>query len=146
LNKAFNFDEKEFFTSSVFLSSSLDENVAKVDLSLPTIDACGVFEKNEVIENAYKESLNFQNQKEQILEPRLSFEKNFYKQTILNRRSSRDFFKKSISKVEFEAIMDILNQAITSDFDEELNLYCVINRVKEMPLGVIKDGKYIKKR
>ncbi len=144
LNKAFSFDDKEFFTAAVLLSSSTKEKVNKQDLSLPTVDGCFVFEKNEMIEKAYKDSLNIFDYEEEEKSSSFSFEKSFYKQVVFKRRSIREFSKQAISKVEFDSIMDILNQAISSDCNEKLDIYCVINRVKDMPLGVIKNGKYIK--
>lgn len=144
LNSVFNFDEKEFFTSAVFLSSSIDEDIEKVDLNIPTIDGCFVFEKNEMIEKAYKDSLLIEDKKEETEKADFTFEKNFLKEVILKRRSIRELSNKTISKIEFESIIDILNRPISSDCDEELNIYCVINRVEGMKQGLVKNGKYIK--
>jgi len=36
------------------------------------------------------------------------------------------------------------HQPILSDCDEEVNIYVVVNRVLDMPLGLYKEGEYIK--
>jgi hypothetical protein len=49
-----------------------------------------------------------------------------------------------MTKGQFNFIIDALSQAVLSDCDEEVALYVVINRVLDMPLGLYKDGVYIK--
>lgn len=144
LNEAFNFDEKEFFTSAVFLTKSTEETVQKLELNIPTVDGSFYFEKNEMIEKAYLDSLKLENPKRVIYKPNFVFNKSFFKEVVLKRRSIREFSKQSISKIEFDSIMQAVNNFVTSDCDEELNIYCVINRVEQMKLGVLKDGIYIK--
>merc|ERR1711879_56125 len=121
------------------------ESVQKINLEIPTIDGCRVFEKNDLIEDAYKNSLYLKNKKLEKRNNEFSFEKSFLKQIILKRRSSRQFNKQSISKIEFESILDVLNKPIKSDCDEQIDIYCVINRVEGMPVGLIKNTEYIKK-
>ncbi len=145
LNQLFNFDNKEFFTSAVFLTYNTSKKVKKVEtLDLPTVDGSNYFEKNEMIEKAYEDSIKFENCKKENSLPSFSFNKNYFKEVILNRRSIREFSKQSITKIEFESILNILNQPISSDCDENIDVYCVINRVKDMKLGILKDKEYIK--
>jgi len=144
LNESFNFENQEFFTSAVFITNKTDQKVIKTKLDLPFVDGSFYFEKNGMIEKAYKDSLKLQNPKKEIFKPNFIFNKSFFKEIILNRRSIRDFNKQSISKVEFESIMQAINNRVTSDCDEKLDIYCVINRVKDMKLGLIKNGEYIK--
>ena len=40
--------------------------------------------------------------------------------------------------------MEMIHQPILSDCDEEVNIYVVVNRVLDMPLGLYKEGEYIK--
>lgn len=144
LNRLFGFNNQEFFTSAVLLTKSTTKEVSNINLSLPTVDGSYYFEKNEMIENAYKDTLLSQSCIIQENSASFNFNKSFLKEIILKRRSIREFTKKSISKAEFESIMDIVNLPINSDCDEKLNIYCVINRVKDMKLGLFKDGNYIK--
>jgi len=144
LNKVFNFDKKEFFSSSVFVSKNTDEKVCKVELNLPTVDGSFYFEKNIMIEEAYNQSLALKNFKNEDKKPIFDFDKKIFEQIILKRRSTREFLRKTIDKNEFETIMETISQAVPSDCDEKLDIYCVINRVNNMKLGLIKNGKYIK--
>merc|ERR1711879_224242 len=96
------------------------ESVQKINLEIPTIDGCRVFEKNDLIEDAYKNSLYLKNKKLEKRNNEFSFEKSFLKQIILKRRSARQFNKQSISKIEFESILDVLNKPIKSDCDEQI--------------------------
>lgn len=144
LNEAFNFDNQEFFTSAVFITKKTDEKVTKAELNLPLVEGSLYFEKNEMIEKAYIDSLKVQNPQKQIFKPNFNFNKSFFKEIILKRRSIREFTKQSISKIEFESIMQAVNNLVTSNCDEELNLYCVINRVQGMKLGLMKNGAFIK--
>ncbi len=40
--------------------------------------------------------------------------------------------------------MDAIHQPILCDCDEDVSVYMVLNRVLDMPLGLYKDGAYIK--
>lgn len=144
LNSLFSFDEKEFFTSAITISNSSFENVDKTKLELPTIDGSGVYEKNEMILKAYEDSLSLKNPILNEERPNFSFNKSYFKEVVLKRRSIREFSKQHITKTEFEAIMEVVNQSIPSDCDEQVDVYCVINRVKDMKLGILKNNEYIK--
>ncbi len=144
MNKLFNFDEKEFFTSAVFLTNNTNEKLRKVKLELENIDGTFVFEKNEVIEDAYNDSLEIENKKPQLQEANFNFQKSYFKEVILKRRSIREFNQQSITKIEFDSIMENVNKAVSSDCDEEIDIYYVINRVQGMKLGLMKNGEYIK--
>ncbi|XOB63352.1 SagB family peptide dehydrogenase [Campylobacterota bacterium DY0563] len=145
LNQIFNFDNKEFFTSAVLLTYNTSKKINKIDtLGLPTVDGSNYFEKNDLIEKAYEDSIESIDCKKEISLPNFSFNKSYFKEVILNRRSIREFAKQSIKKVEFESILNILNQPISSNCDETIDIYCVINRVKDMKLGILKNTEYIK--
>ncbi len=144
MNKLFNFDEKEFFTSAVFLTNNTNEKLKKVKLQLENIDGTIVFEKNEMIEDAYNNSLEIENKKPQLQGANFSFQKSYFKEVILKRRSIREFNQQSITKIEFDSIMENLNKAVCSDYDEKIDIYYVINRVQGMKLGLMKNGEYIK--
>jgi len=144
MNELFNFDEKEFFTSAVFLTKNTNESVKKVNLELENIDGTLVFEKNEMIETAYFDSLKIENKKPQLKEVNFNFQKSYFKEVILKRRSIRGFSQQSITKIEFDSIMENVNKVVSSDCDEEIDIYYVINRVQGMKLGLLKNGEYIK--
>ena len=151
LNRFFSFDEKEFFTSVCIVGEKSGKLKNSFELSLPTIDGSSYeegrisfFELNEFIEKAYKDSLNIKDKKEQNQKAIFNFHKEKFEDTIFKRRSIREFSNQSISKAQFDSIMSVLNQPISSDCDEEVDIYYVINRVEGCFLGLYKNGMQIK--
>ena len=142
LNKLFGFENQEFFLSAFSLLFPTQNRVQKVDCLLPFVDATGVFERNELIEFAYEQSKNI-TKKPQLELPQFYFEKERFEQVITKRRSIREFAQASMKKYEFESILRVLEQNIPSDCDEQVNIYCVINRVEQMPLGLYFQGDYL---
>ncbi|RXJ86653.1 SagB family peptide dehydrogenase [Arcobacter sp. CECT 8985] len=145
LNNKFNFKNEEFFQSCVIVGTKTDAEVISFDLNINNVDGTYFFEPNEIIEKAYNDSLQIINAKRQEEKPYFYYDKEAFKDIIFKRRSIRGFSKQAIKKEEFFKILDILNEKITSDCDEEIDIYCVINRVKSMPLGLFKGLEYIKK-
>ncbi|MGP2658079.1 SagB family peptide dehydrogenase [Malaciobacter sp. WC5094] len=152
INKLFNFDNKEFFTSIVLCGKVFDELKKPLSLNLPKVDghktnennSDDIFEKNELIENAYKLSSKINNKIVQLGKPNFIYNKELFKETIFKRRSIREFSNKSISKAQYESIINILNQIVSSDCDEKIDIFYVINRVENMPIGLYKNKKLIK--
>ena len=150
LNRFFSFDEKEFFTSVCIVGEKSEKLKNSFELSLPTIDGSSYeegrisfFEPNEFIEKAYKDSLNIKDKKEQNQKAIFNFHKEKFEDTIFKRRSIREFSNQSITKAQFNSIMSVLNQPISSDCDEEVDIYYVINRVEGCFLGLYKNGTQI---
>lgn len=148
LNEFFSFDEKEFFTSIVIAGKKQQNKKEKFSLSLPTLDGASYieenisfFEKNKLVEMAYKDSLKIVDKKAQEKSAIFNFQKQRLQDTIFKRRSIREFTKQSISKLEFESIMGVVNQEIKSDCDEQVDIYYTINRVEGMILGLYKNGE-----
>lgn len=151
LNEFFSFDEKEFFTSIVIVGDKKELKKESFFLELPTLDGASYieenisfFEKNEMVENAYKESLKIVDKKVQENSAIFNFQKQRFQDTIFKRRSIREFSKQSISKLQFESIMNVVNQAIKSDCDEEVDIFYVVNRVEGLVLGLYKNGELLK--
>lgn len=151
INKIFNFDNKEFFTSIVISGNKNQNEKQPLTLDIQTIDGTSYeegnisfFEINNIIEQAYKDSTKIIQKTKQKDKSNYVFNKDLLQDTIFKRRSIREFSNQSISKVQFESIMNILNQPIASDCDEVVDIYYVINRVQGMPLGLYKDGVCIK--
>jgi len=151
LNEFFSFDEKEFFTSICLVGTKKDDKKDEFSLILPTLDGSSYdegklsfFVKNELIEKAYDDTLNVRNRRNQENRAIFNFQKQRFQDTIFNRRSIREFTKQSISKIQFESIMNVVNQAITSDCDEQVDIFYTINRVEGLEIGLYKNGKLIK--
>lgn len=151
LNEFFSFDEKEFFTSIVIAGKKQQNKKEKFSLSLPTLDGASYieenisfFEKNKLVEMAYQDSLKIVDKKAQEKSAIFNFQKQKLQDTIFKRRSIREFTKQSISKIQFESIMGVVNQVIKSDCDEQVDIYYTINRVEGMILGLYKNGELLR--
>lgn len=151
LNEFFSFDEKEFFTSIVIVGDKKESKKESFFLELPTLDGASYieenitfFEKNELVENAYKESLKIVDKKAQENSAIFNFQKQRFQDTIFKRRSIREFSKQTISKLQFESIMGVVNQAIKSDCDEFVDIFYVVNRVEGLVLGLYKNGELLR--
>ncbi len=150
LNELFNFDNKEFFTAVVICGTKNKTPKDNIYLNLPLIDGCSYedyeifFDRNEKIENAYKDSLNIFNTIKQNSNNKFIFNKEFLEDTIYKRRSIREFSKQFILKFQLETILNVLNQPITSDVDEKIDIYYVVNRVKDEQIGLYLNGNLIK--
>lgn len=151
LNKFFSFDEKEFFTSIVIAGKKQQNKKVSFSLSLPTLDGASYieenisfFEKNKLVEMAYQDSLNIVDKKAQENRAIFDFQKQRFQDTIFKRRSIREFSNQSISKIQFESILNVVNQAIKSDCDEQVDIYYTINIVEGMILGLYKNGQLLR--
>jgi len=144
LNSMFGFDRDEFFTSAFAMTFSTNKDVEKSDFKLDYVSPTGDFVENELIENGYKDSLLISNKQPQTTPPSFNYNKEVFQETLLNRRSIREFSQGSMSKIEFEMIMKNIKDNIVSDCEEEVEIYYVINRVKDMILGLYLDEKIIK--
>lgn len=145
LNSLFSFDEKEFFTSAFKISNDTKQKVEKIKLDLPTVDGSFYFEKNDLIEEVYKNSLNPSSCKKEENKSSFNYQKEYLKEIILKRRSIREFTKQAITNNELDKILEILNQPIYSDCDEKIDIYYVANRVKELRPGLYKNKELLQK-
>jgi SagB-type dehydrogenase family enzyme len=151
LNEFFGFDEKEFFTSIVIAGDKKEAKTNILEFKIPTLDGASYieenisfFEKNEMVENAYKDSLKIVDKKEQENRAIFSFQKERFKDIIFKRRSIREFEKQFISKLQFESIMGVVNQTVKSDCDEQVDIFYTVNRVEGLVLGLYKNRDLIK--
>ncbi|SFP92028.1 nitroreductase family protein [Hydrogenimonas thermophila] len=145
LNRFFNFGREEFFLSAAIVAIPKKGKTVKLpDSKIKQVDPAGVFEPNQIIEQAYSDTLDLQKCKKEPRFPKFTFHKQAWEETILKRRSIREFSGKSITKAQFEAIMEIIEQPVPSDCDEPLKVYAVLNRVVGMPIGIYHNGKLLK--
>ena len=151
LNDFFCFDEKEFFTAVCLVGTKKDDKKESFSLTLSTLDGSSYeerkisfFVKNELIEKAYEDTLEIKNKKSETKKALFNFQKQRFKDVIFKRRSIREFTKQSISKVQFEAILNVLNQPITNDCDEQVDIFYTINRVEGLQIGLYKNGLLLK--
>jgi len=144
LNRMFGFEEREWFLSGASMAVPIQgREVKAIEFELPYVDGSRSFEKNEIIEEAYHETIHLESCKKQSKAPKFTYNTTKLQETIFNRRSQRGFNEGAITKGQFNYIMDSIHQPILSDCDEEVSVYVVVNRVLDMPLGLYKDGAYI---
>lgn len=138
------FENKEFAVMMAICGEKLQKPLKKPTEKLPFVMATDYFEPNEIIENAFEET------KEQIgsvietREAKFSFDKEALLKAILTRRSIRAFFKRPITKEEYEEILICALEPITSGVHENLDIFAVINNVTDMQNGVYKNKELIK--
>ncbi len=145
LNRMFGFGQQEWFTAAAAVAvPQKDRTLSPIEFSLPFVDATGSFERNTLIEQAYQESMQLQGCRAQNRAGHFSYEREKLTETIFSRRSQREFHAKAITKGQFNYLKDILSQPVLSDCEEQINVYTVVNRVVDMPLGLYMDGSYLK--
>jgi len=145
LNRMFGFEEREWFLSGCSMAVPIaGREVKAVEFALPYVNGSRSFEKNPLIEEAYEATMHLQACKKNLRPPHFTYGTERLRETIFQRRSQRGFHEGAITKGQFNFIMETLIQPVLSDCDEEVNIYVVVNRVLDMPLGLYKDGAYLK--
>ena len=144
LNRMFGFEEREWFLAGAVMAVPIHgSEVTAIEFALPYVDGSRSFEKNELIEQAYYETMVLESCQKQIKAPKFTYNTTKLQETLFTRRSQRGFDEGAITKGQFNYIMESIHQPILSDCDEEVSVYVVVNRVLDMPLGLYKDGAYI---
>ena len=144
LNRMFGFESRECFLAGASMAVPMQgTEVEAIEFSLPYVDGSRSFEENEIIEQAYHETMDLEVCTRQIKAPKFTYNTTKLQETLFHRRSQRGFHEGAITKGQFNYILEMIAQPILSDCDEEVNVYVVVNRVLDMPLGLYKDGKYI---
>jgi len=145
LTKMFGFEDKEFFmTASIVGVPRADELPNPLAISLPYVDATGSFDENKMVKDAYHDTLAVKDKKVCTKASKFTFRKDVFEETMIGRRSIREMSKQGISKDSFHFIMDVVGQSVMSDCDEEVEVFVVLNRVIDMPLGLYHDGQFVK--
>jgi SagB-type dehydrogenase family enzyme len=125
LNKAFGFEDFELFTVALKATKSVQGSVKMLRLSLPFVAPCEYLERNDFIQNAYEESVDYN-----PLPIALNglFE-NISKEDILNRRSIRAFKKEPINALEFDKIFaGLIEFANLNNIDIFYTVHTVLNK------------------
>ena len=145
LNLMFGFEGREWMMAGASMAVPVvGQEIVPIEFALPYVEGSGTFESNEMIEKAYSETRNVVYGQRQTKAPTFTYNTTRLKQTIFERRSQRGFNEGAITKGQFNFMMEAIAQPILSDCDEEVSVYVVINRVLDMPLGLYKDGEYLK--
>ncbi len=142
LNRVFGFSGEEFFLSAVVTGAPTSERSTFLDMQLEDINPR--YERNEVIEEAYRDSLALQNCRKESRYRPFTFDKARFEEVIYKRRSIREFHGEPISKAVLDVILEHLHKPILSDCDAQVSLYYVVNRVEGMAQGLYLDDKLLK--
>ena len=145
LNRIFGFGEGEIFLSAASVGVPVrDQEVAAIDFVSADSDETKTGEMNDMIEEVYSDTMMLTGCKKETRAPGFSYDGTKLKKTIVERRSQRGFEGEYITRGQFNYIMEILRQPILSDCDEPVSIYTVVNRVIDMPMGLLYEGKYLK--
>ncbi len=137
LNTMFGFKDREFFMTASIVGVPRGEVLPKpLNISLPFVDATGSFFENERVKEAYHDSLVVRDKRVCTKASKFTFRKDVFEETMIKRRSIREMSKQGISKDAFTFIMDAIHQSVMSDCDEVVEIYVIVNRVINMPVGV----------
>jgi hypothetical protein len=145
LNRMFGFEGREWFLSAASAAVPIrNQKVEPIEFELPYVDGSRTFVQNLQIEKAYRETDCVSRCKKEIHVAKFTYTDEKLRETIISRRSQRGFEGGAITKGQFSYIMEMILQPILSDCDEPLSVYAVVNRVLDMPLGLYRDGVYLK--
>ena len=142
LNDAFGFGRQEFFLSAVVAGAPQNRRASYLDMQLPDINP--EYERNMLIEEAYRASSSSYACKQNRRFEAFAFDKEQFEEVIYKRRSVRDFHGKPISRALFDAMMEYVKKPIMSDCDETVDIYYVVNRVDGLAQGLYLDGNLLK--
>ncbi|WP_428738264.1 SagB family peptide dehydrogenase [Sulfurimonas sp.] len=140
LNEMFGFRKDEFFTCAIKSAEEVDTTVNKLRQNLSFVSGCDYLETNEFIENAYTQTVNYE---EQSFNPTPFFAnipKEQLKNAIINRRSIRAFRALGMEKSEFETILDgIFLFAMKHNID----IYYTTHLVNDVQQGLYKNDELL---
>ena len=147
LNLMFGFSSREFFTAGASVAVPLrEQEVTAVEFSLSYVEGAGSFEQNEMIELTYKTTSTLINPKAKKQNPKLNYHAKRLQESIVNRRSQRGFEGKAITKAQYNMVIEAITAPIISDCDEKIELFVVVNRVYDMPIGLYHEKKLLKNK
>jgi len=149
LNTMFGFMRHEFFVAGASVTVPIfdsDAILKPLDFSLSYVNATGTFEANYHIEEAYRESSSIFSPKICTKSPKFDYLLPRLKESIVSRRSQRGFKGEAMSKAQYTFIMKAITAPIPSDCDEDIDIFIVLNRVKDMPIGLYKEDKLIRNK
>ncbi|OQX74816.1 MAG: dehydrogenase [Campylobacteraceae bacterium 4484_4] len=142
LNRSFGLGEREFFLSCAQVGRPREERI--VDFKMRLEDINPPYERDPVIEKAYYDSLHPVDCTAQYGYDPFTYRKESFEETIMKRRSVREFGMEPISKVSFEAILENASRKIVNDCDEKVSLYYIVHRVEGMEPGLYLEGVLLK--
>jgi len=139
------FENKEFAMLLAFSGERIDKSVKLPLEKLPFVSPTDYFEPNETIEKAYEYTLPKSYAASSMQNTHGTPDVQNLQNVILSRRSIRAFSTQSISKDEFDDIVQIARLAADIGKQEALEVYTVVNNVEGVYRGVYIAGMPQKK-
>jgi len=144
LNERFGFGRGEFLLSCGVVGVRKDVRASGLGMELPLVDGTGRFGPNELIEQAYRETLALRSCRVDFRFPRFHFDRQRLYEAIVERRSIREFAPAPIKKEQLDFVLRTMQERIPSDCDEEVRLWYVVNRVEGLEPGLYRDSQLIR--
>lgn len=141
LNDMFGFRSDEMFTCALFSSEDSSKEAQPLKQKLSYTAPSDHLETNGFIEKAYREGCSFKDGDIASLPFLKDIPKEQLKEAVLNRRSIRGFYQKSITKEQFEFIVkDIFEFAQKHNID----IFYTVHRVEGLDQGLYRNGELLK--
>jgi SagB-type dehydrogenase family enzyme len=144
LNADLGFENKEFITACAIAGDVEAKKVRRLRLRVPFVCGTDYFEANPFIEAGYQTTALQPSRQQQLVHPQFDFEREKFRQTILNRRSVRRFQKQMISQDDYLRILQHLQQPIPTEHFEKVEIYSVVHQVEGMLPGLYQGMHLIK--
>ncbi len=140
LNDMFGFRSDEMFTTALFSSENGSKEAKPLKQKMPYVCGSDYLESNSFIEDAYSKSAVFGDEDINELPFFRDIPKEQLKAAILNRRSIRAFYQKSIEKKQFDFIVkDIFKFAEKYNID----IFYTVHRIEGLEKGLYKNGELL---
>lgn len=140
LNDMFGFRNDEMFTTALFNSENGSKEAKPLKQKLPYVSGSDYLETNSFIEDAYNQSAAFEDEDINDLSFFNDIPREQLKAAILNRRSIRAFYQKSIEKNEFEFIVKDLFKFTQK---HNIDIFYTVHRVEGLEKGLYKNGELL---
>lgn len=126
-NKFFGFEDKEFAVCAAIVGERNDKKIEKMPFDLPFVSPYDYFEPNIFVQKWLEGEAR--KQKTKIASCRYT-KTQALEEAIITRRSIRAFYKKPISKTEYETLTNLLNKT------NLIKSFWVVNRVDGVQNGL----------
>ncbi|WP_419766433.1 MAG: SagB family peptide dehydrogenase [Arcobacter sp.] len=140
LNEVFSFDNYEHFVCAIYSSDYKEKDTKKLRDKIPFVNPCDYYIKEPFIEDFYSKLYkdNFKDFSCSFLK---ELQKDKLQKSIDNRRSARAFKKESISKIEFETILE---DVFTYAKEFSLEIYFTNHLITNLEKGIYKEYNLLK--
>lgn len=133
LNQIFGFRHDEMFSVALKSAISSTSEVKEIKQSFAYVSPSDYLEKNEFIENAYKQSCDYTSKPIENLQFFKGISKKELENAIMNRRSIRAFRMESISQRAFEFIINGLFEFANL---YNIEIFYTLHNVEDMAMGL----------